>query len=77
MRPIFHLNSPNLKERRQELRNNAPSAEKILWDKLKNSQLSYKFRRQYSVDGYVIDFYCTKFRLGIELDGKTHKSSQI
>lgn len=77
MRPVFHLNSPNLKERRQELRNKAPAAERLLWDKLKNSQLGFKFRRQYSIDGYVVDFYCTKLRLSIELDGKTHETSQI
>lgn len=77
VRPIFHLNSPHLKERRQELRNNAPEAEKMLWKKLKNSQLGCKFRRQYSVDGYVVDFYCPKFRLAIELDGKTHNKTQI
>jgi len=44
-----------------------------LWSKLKSRQLSgYKFRRQYSVDGFVIDFYCPALKFAIEVDGETH-----
>jgi len=32
----------------------------------------YKFRRQYSVDHFVIDFYCPELRLAIEVDGESH-----
>jgi len=49
-----------------------PYAEVILWSKLKNKQLGYKFRRQYSVEGFVIDFYCTELKLAIEADGDSH-----
>ena len=34
--------------------------------------LGCKFRRQYSVDHYVIDFYCPELKLAIELDGSIH-----
>jgi len=34
--------------------------------------LGYKFRRQYSVGAYVVDFYCAELRLAIELDGDSH-----
>src|SRR3989337_4415742 len=34
--------------------------------------LGYKFRRQYSVDKYVIDFYCPKLKLAVEIDGEVH-----
>lgn len=34
--------------------------------------LGYKFRRQYSVDWYVIDFYCPELKLAIEIDGSVH-----
>jgi len=48
-------------------------AEIILWSKLKGRQLKgLKFRRQYSVECYIVDFYCPKLRLAIELDGKSH-----
>jgi len=34
--------------------------------------LGHKFRRQHSVDQYVIDFYCPKLKLAIEVDGESH-----
>jgi very-short-patch-repair endonuclease len=58
---------------RQSLRAEMPSAESVLWSKLRRRQLlGYKFRRQYSVGAYVVDFYCAELRLAIELDGDTH-----
>ena len=67
------FNKPNLKELRQSLRNDGTPAEAVLWTMLKNKQLDgWKFRRQYSVDNYVLDFYCPMARLGIELDGRHH-----
>ncbi len=48
-------------------------AEKILWSKLRNSKLNnLKFRRQYSVYDYVIDFYCPQYKLAIEIIGDVH-----
>jgi very-short-patch-repair endonuclease len=50
-----------------------PLAEVILWNSLKRRQLeSYKFRRQYSVENFVIDFYCPELKLAIEVDGDSH-----
>jgi imidazole glycerol-phosphate synthase subunit HisF len=62
-----------LKNRRRDLRKKSTDTEKILWEQLRNSKLGVKFRRQYSVTGYVIDFYCPEKRLGIELEGGVHK----
>ena len=70
---VFNINS--LKNRRQQLRNRATEAEKILWSCLKKNTLKHKFIRQYSVEGYVIDFYCPEKRLAIELDGEQHKQN--
>ena len=40
---------------------------------LKNSSLDgRKFRRQHSVSGHILDFYCSSEKLGIELDGEVH-----
>ena len=69
-------NKPVLKKFRKELRNNGTSAEATLWTMLKNKQLEgRKFRRQYSVGYYILDFYCTSERLAIELDGAGHFTS--
>ncbi|MDP2685404.1 MAG: endonuclease domain-containing protein [bacterium] len=62
-----------MKARRQKLRRESPKAEVLLWRHLKGRQTGgYKFRRQYSVGGYVVDFYCAELRLAIEIDGPTH-----
>ncbi|MEO6728392.1 MAG: endonuclease domain-containing protein [Candidatus Dojkabacteria bacterium] len=70
---MYIYNKNILKQKRKYLRNNATEAEVILWSKLKNKQLaSCKFIRQYSIDNYILDFYCPLKKLGIELDGSQH-----
>jgi very-short-patch-repair endonuclease len=62
-----------LKKYRKKLRNNLTSAEARLWSILKNKQLKgRKFRRQHSIDNFIVDFYCPKEKLVIELDGQVH-----
>ena len=49
------------------------NAEKVIWNKLSNRQVSgIRFIRQFSVDKYMIDFYCQKLKLAIEIDGDSH-----
>ncbi|NEP16346.1 MAG: DUF559 domain-containing protein [Leptolyngbya sp. SIO4C1] len=61
------------KAKRQRLRNQMPKAEIILWSRLRRRQIAgVKFRRQYSVDRFVLDFYCPALKLAIEVDGPTH-----
>jgi very-short-patch-repair endonuclease len=65
-------NLPHLKTFRKELRNNLTPAEAKLWTLLKGKQLGRKFRRQFSVANYILDFYCPSENLAIELDGQRH-----
>ena len=59
--------------RARALRNNPTDAEKHLWQKLKSKQLNgYKFRRQFPIGNYIVDFICLKEKLIIELDGGQH-----
>lgn len=46
--------------------------EKILWSRLRHSQLGYSFQRQAIVRGFVVDFWCPTARIAIELDGAVH-----
>jgi very-short-patch-repair endonuclease len=63
------------KNKRRTLRNNIPKAELVLWTKLRSKGLDgHKFRRQYSVGKYVVDFYCPKLKLAVEVDGDSHFS---
>jgi very-short-patch-repair endonuclease len=59
--------------KRRQLRNSMPDAEVILWSRLQGRQLlGCKFRRQYSVGSFTIDFYSVEVKLGVELDGDSH-----
>lgn len=65
-------NISRLYERRKYLRNNSTPQEILIWSKLKNSQLGFKFRRQHSIGGYIADFYCPSKKIIIEIDGSQH-----
>ncbi len=66
-------NRSSEKTKRQLFRRVTPKAEQVLWSKLRRRQmLGYKFRRQYSIAAYVVDFYCPAARMAIELDGDSH-----
>ena len=66
-------NLPYLKLNRQILRKNQTQAEEILWQHLRKEQLDgRKFRRQHSIENYIVDFYCASERLIIEVDGSHH-----
>ncbi|MDD5071879.1 MAG: DUF559 domain-containing protein [Patescibacteria group bacterium] len=65
----------NLKGKARELRNNMTAAEKKLWyEYLRNHK--YIFKRQKLIDNYIVDFYCSKLKLVIEIDGETHLSER-
>ena len=67
---------PELKNIRRQLRTHGTPAEATLWRLLENKQFDgWRWRRQYSVGNIIIDFYCPKAKLGIELDGNHHFES--
>ncbi|WP_422349002.1 endonuclease domain-containing protein [Flagellimonas sp.] len=66
-------NKRMLKPYRKDLRKNLTPAEAFLWTKLQRKQLDgRKFRRQHSIDNFIVDFYCASEKLIIELDGQVH-----
>ena len=75
MTKIYNKNSQKLN--RQNLRRQMPKAEVVLWNRLRRRQIAgVKFRRQYSVARFVLDFYCPELKLAIEIDGPTHYSAE-
>jgi very-short-patch-repair endonuclease len=70
---LSSANIPPLKARRQELRNHPTPAEAVLWKHLQRRQmLGKKFRRQFSISRYIVDFFCVDCGIAIELDGAPH-----
>jgi very-short-patch-repair endonuclease len=62
-----------LQEYARELRHNSTDVERILWRRLRNSQLAgVKFRRQQPIESFIVDFVSFDKKLIVELDGGQH-----
>ena len=67
------FNKSTEKAKRRQLRGDSPTAELRIWSSLRRKNISgYRFRRQYSVGPYVLDFYCPALKLAVEIDGDSH-----
>lgn len=67
-----------LKENSRKLRNNSTLSEVLLWNELKSGKLrGYKFNRQKPIDKFIVDFYCKKLSLAIEIDGDSHTGNEL
>lgn len=70
-------NCQRTKDFRRKLRSEMTQPEKLLWSKLRASQLDgFKFRRQQGIGDYIADFYCPRVKLVIEIDGESHYVDQ-
>ena len=77
MEEVHRYNIKQLKDKRRELRRNQTIEESILWQCLRGKNLNgFKFYRQYSIGPYIVDFYCPRYRLAIEIDGSHHKEEE-
>ncbi|MBE0683004.1 MAG: DUF559 domain-containing protein [Anaerolineales bacterium] len=63
-------------QRAKELRRDMTPAEKILWQELRGNKLGVHFRRQQVIAGFIVDFYCHKATLVVEVDGDIHDLQQ-
>jgi very-short-patch-repair endonuclease len=63
-------------QRAKELRREMTPAEKILWQELRANKLGVHFRRQQVIQGFIVDFYCHKAGLVVEVDGDVHDLQQ-
>ena len=71
------FNRKRLKHLRSALRSRSTSAEVALWNLLKSRNIEgKKFRSQYSIGSYIVDFFCPSEKLIIELDGDPHGEYQ-
>ena len=69
--------NPKLKQIARTLRNNMTLSEILLWKEIKGKKvLGYDFHRQKPIDEYIVDFYCPKLKLVIEIDGDSHEGKE-
>jgi very-short-patch-repair endonuclease len=62
-------------KRARKLRSEMSLPEVTLWRELRKRPGGHKFRRQHPARDYVLDFYCAKARLDIEVDGSVHDNA--
>jgi very-short-patch-repair endonuclease len=73
----FLAYNPRLKQIARKLRKNMTRSEILLWQRLKGKQMhGYDFDRQRPIDEYVVDFYCKRLKLAVEIDGSSHDSEE-
>jgi len=75
---IFIYYNPALKQKARELRNNSTLSEVLLWRELKKlKKYGYDFHRQKPVGNYIVDFFCYRLMLAIEIDGESHVGIEL
>ena len=66
-----------LKGYARQLRTNMTDVERLLWSKVRKKQLKgYQFYRQRIVGNYIVDFYCPKAKLIVEVNGGQHYNNK-
>ncbi|MBT3215891.1 MAG: endonuclease domain-containing protein [Candidatus Marinimicrobia bacterium] len=69
--------NPKLKQLSRNLRNNSTLSEVLLWNQLKQKQMmGFQFNRQRPIGEFIVDFYCPKLKLVIEIDGESHNDRE-
>lgn len=69
--------NPALKQRAREMRNNSTEGEIKFWcELLRKNKSGYKFYRQKIINHFIVDFYCAKLKLVVEIDGMSHKGKE-
>ena len=67
---------PEIYRNARKLREDMTEAELKLWEYLRTKPSGYKFRRQHPLGNYILDFYCHKLRISIEVDGGYHLTKE-
>jgi very-short-patch-repair endonuclease len=71
--PMYFGATPDIFKKAKELRKYETEAEKTLWTELcRNQMMGLQFRRQHPINRFIVDFYCAKIKLVIEVDGSIH-----
>ena len=67
----------DINQKARELRKNMTSQERKLWNIIKNRQFyGHRFRRQFPIGNYIVDFVCREAKIIIELDGGHHNQPE-
>ncbi len=77
IRDMYFGAKPELFRLALRMRISPTEAEMVLWKQLKNFRKEgFVFRRQHPIDFFIVDFYCHKIKLVIEVDGEIHLNDE-
>lgn len=77
-RHMFYGASKKIFIKAFELRNNMTEAEEALWEVLRNREIfKARWKPQHPIDIFIVDFYCHKYKLAIEIDGEIHLNKEV
>ncbi|MBI4427334.1 MAG: endonuclease domain-containing protein [Candidatus Magasanikbacteria bacterium] len=77
MKFVPYSNQKEYKSLRVALRKTQTDAEELLWAYLRNKRAGFKFRRQHGIGNYIVDFYCHRSKVIIEIDGFVHEDDGV
>ena len=71
---MLQSNTRNRKNKKtaRRFRREMSVSEKVVWEILRNDGIGFRFRRQYAIGPYFLDFYCPEAMLCVEVDGEQH-----
>ncbi len=71
-------NTKSALNQRRELRRKMTITEKIVWERLRTRNLNgIKFKRQFGIGPYILDFFAPSINLAIEIDGGIHERPDV
>ena len=67
----------DIKAKALAMRKRPTRAEMMLWQRLRGKRMrGFRFRRQQTIDRFIVDFYCRQAQLVVEVDGSSHRSTE-
>jgi very-short-patch-repair endonuclease len=75
---MFFGAKPKIFEKAKLLRENMTETEQLLWERLSKKKIKgYRFKAQHPISKFIVDFYCHKAKLVIEIDGSIHNEEDL
>ena len=72
-----YSNKQRFKTLRSSFKKDQTKTEQLIWAGLQKKRNDYRFRRQFKILNYIVDFYCHELKLIIEIDGFVHENDDI
>jgi len=75
---VLKNNTRNRKNKKtaRRFRREMSVSERVVWEMLRRDGIGFRFRRQFAIGPYFLDFYCPEARICVEVDGEQHLTTK-